>query len=69
MAKHSCGPKERILKMQSSLVKKKEAYINSKGTEKQASYMSPTTFFMSPLTLVNYGIEGLPTLITRLYLM
>ena len=29
MAKYSCGPKERILKMQSSLVNKKEACINS----------------------------------------
>ena len=62
MEKYSCGPKENELKMQLALVKKKEDCINSRGTKKQP-------LFMSPLTLVNYGIEGLPTLITKLYLM
>ena len=33
-----------------------------KGMQKQP-------LFMSPLILVNYGIEGFPTLITKLYLM
>ena len=49
MDKNLCDPKENQLKMQLSLVKKKEDYINSRNIWKQP-------LFMRPLSQVNYGI-------------
>ena len=54
MDKYLCGPKENQLKMQLSLVKKKEDYIKSKDIKKNH-------LFMRTLTQVNYGIGGLLT--------
>ena len=62
MGEFLCGPKENQLKMQLSLVKKKEAYINSRDIKKKP-------LFMRPLNQVNYGIGGLLTSTRKHYPM
>ena len=62
MDKYLRGPKENQLKMQFSLVKKKEMYINSRDIHKQP-------LFMRPLAQVNYGIGFFLTSTTKHYPM
>ena len=62
MDKYLCGPKENQSKMQLSLVKKKDDYINSRDIWKQP-------VFMRSLAQVNYGIGGFLTSTTKHYPM
>ena len=62
MAKYSCGPKGKTIEDAVVIGEEEGGLYKSRDIQKQP-------VFMSPPTLVNCGIEGLPTSITKHYLM